>query len=56
MLKNVIIFIKTSKIIPVHLNALAHCLATVDVMKKHFEENKLVDRVIVPNDGEILKL
>ena len=49
-------FIKTAKIIPVHLNALAHCLATVDVMKKYVEENKLEDRVIVPNDGEILKL
>ena len=49
-------FIKTAKIIPVHLNALAHCLATVDVMKKYVKENKLEDRVIVPNDGEILKL
>ena len=26
------------------------------VMKKYVEENKLQDRVIVPNDGEILKL
>ena len=25
-------------------------------MKKYVEENKLQDRVIVPNDGEILKL
>ena len=49
-------FIKTAKIIPVHLNALAHCLATVDVMKKYVKENKLEDRVIVPNDGEILML
>ena len=48
-------FIKTAKIIPVHMNALA-CLATVDVMKKYVEDNKLQDRVIVPNDGEILKL
>ena len=30
--------------------------ATVDVMKKYVEDNKLEDRVFVPNDGEILKL
>ena len=47
---------KTAKIIPVHMNALAHCLITVDMMKKYVEENKLQDRVIVPTEGEILKL
>lgn len=49
-------FCKTAKIIPVHMNSLIHCVCTIEKMKKFVEENKLQDRVIVPNDGEILKL
>jgi len=49
-------FCKTAKIIPVHMNSLIHCICTIEKMKKFVEENKLQDRVIVPNDGEILKL
>ena len=38
------------------MNSLAHCLCTIDMMKKYVEENKLQDRVLVPTDGEILKI
>ena len=47
---------KNAKIIPVHMNSLAHCICTIDMMKKYVEENKLQDRVIVQTDGEILKI
>jgi len=49
-------FCKTAKIIPVHMDSYPHCLCTTDKMKKFVEENKLQNRVIVPTDGEILKL
>ena len=49
-------FCKNAKIIPVHMNSYCHCICTIEKMKKFVEENKLQDRVIVPNDGEILKL
>ena len=49
-------FCKTAKIIPVHMNSLAHCFCTIDKMKKFVEENKLQDRVLVPTDGEILTI
>ena len=49
-------FLKDSKIITVHMDIINHCICTRDMMKKFVEENKLQDRVIVPNDGEILKL
>ena len=49
-------FCKTAKIIPVHMNSLAHCLCTIEKMKKFVEENKLQDRVLVQEDGEILKI
>jgi len=48
-------FCKDAKIIPVHMNSLAHCACTIEKMKKFVEENKLGDRVMVPNDGEIYK-
>ena len=47
---------KNAKIIPVHMNSFPHCLCTIDMMKKYVEENKLQDRVLVPTDGEILKI
>ena len=46
---------KESKIIPVHMDCYCHCLCTIEKMKKFVEENKLLDRVLVPCDGEILK-
>ena len=48
-------FCKEAKIIPVHMNSLPHCLCTIEKMKKFVEENKMQDRVLVPEDGEILK-
>ena len=49
-------FAKNAKIIPVHMNCFPHCICTIDMMKKFVEENKLQDRVLVPTDGEILKI
>ena len=49
-------FCKTAKIIPVHMNSFVHTLCTIDMMKKYVEDNKLQDRVLVPKDGEILKI
>ena len=48
-------FCKDAKIIPIHMNSFAHCLYTIEKMKKFVEENNMKDRVIVPEDGEILK-
>ena len=44
-----------AKIITVHMNSFPHCITTTEKMKKFVEENKLQDRVFVPEDGEILK-
>ena len=38
------------------MNFSPHCICTIDMMKKFVEENKLQDRVLVPTDGEILKI
>ena len=46
---------KNAKILPVHLNSYPHNKYTIETMKKFVEENKMQDRVIVPEDGEILK-
>ena len=46
---------KDAKIIPTHMNSFPHCLCTIEKMKKFVEENKMQDRVIVPEDGEIIK-
>ena len=48
-------FCKNAKIIPTHMNSYPHLLCTIEKMKKFVEENKLQDRVIVPEDGEVLK-
>ena len=47
---------KNAKIIPVHMNSFPHCICTISKMKKYVKENKLQDRVLVPTDGEILKI
>ena len=49
-------FCKTVKIITVHMDAINHCICTKEIMRKFVEENKLGDRVLVPNDGETLTL
>ena len=49
-------FCKTVKIITVHMDAMNHCICTREIMRKFVEENKLSDRVLVPNDGETLTL
>ena len=46
---------KGSKILVVHLNSYPHDKYTIETMKKFVEENNMKDRVIVPEDGEILK-
>ena len=46
---------KDAKIIPVHMDCLAHALCDTKKKKKFVEDNKLGDRVVVPLDGEVLK-
>ena len=46
---------KNSKILVVHLNSYPHNKYTIETMKKFVEENNMKDRVIVPEDGEIIK-
>lgn len=47
---------KEAKIITVHMDAINHCVCTREIMRKFVSENKLSDRVFVPNDGETLNL
>ena len=47
---------KNAKIIPAHMNSFPHCLFNVDLMKKYAKDNNIQDRVLVPKDGEILKI
>lgn len=49
-------FSKKAKIVAVHMDAINHCVCTRDVMRKFVEEKKLGDRVLIPNDGECIKL
>ena len=49
-------FTKKAKIIAVHMDAINHCVCTREIMRKFVEEKKLGDRVLIPNDGEVLKL
>ena len=44
------------KIITVHMDAFSHCICTRAIMRKFVDENKFGDRVIIPNDGEIITL
>ena len=46
---------KNAKILITHLNSYPHNKYTIETMKNFVEENKMRDRVIVPEDGEILK-
>ena len=47
---------KNAKIITVHMDAINHCVCTREMMRKYVDENKLKDRVFVPNDGEVINL
>ena len=47
---------KSAKIITVHMDAINHCVCTREIMRKFISEKKLSDRVLVPNDGEVLNL
>ena len=47
---------KHPKIAVIHLDALAHCFATSITIKKLVDDNNLHDRVIIPQDGEIVSL
>ena len=47
---------KHPKIVVTHLDALAHCFATSETIKKLVDENNLRDRVIIPKYGEIVPL
>ena len=49
-------FAPKAKIITVHMDAINHCVCTREDMRKFVEEKKLGDRVLIPNDGETLKL
>lgn len=49
-------FCKSVKIITVHMDAINHCICTRAIMRKFVDENKFGDRVIIPNDGEIITL
>ena len=49
-------FCKSVKIITVHMDAINHCICTRAIMRKFVDENKFGDRVMIPNDGEILTL
>jgi L-ascorbate metabolism protein UlaG (beta-lactamase superfamily) len=49
-------FSKKAKIITVHMDAINHCVCSREMMRKFVTENKLDDRVLIPNDGEIFNL
>ena len=40
-----------AKIIKVHMNSFPHCITTSEKWKKYVEENKLQDRVFVPEEN-----
>ena len=46
---------KDAKILITHLNSYPHNKYTIETMKIFVEENNMKDRVIVPEDGEIIK-
>ena len=47
---------KHPKIVVTHLDCLIHCECTSKTIKKIEEENKIQNRVLIPNDGEIIFL
>jgi L-ascorbate metabolism protein UlaG (beta-lactamase superfamily) len=49
-------FAPKAKIITAHMDAINHCACTREDMRKFVKEKKLEDRVLIPNDGETLKL
>lgn len=57
-IKEIIEFIKLSpkKVIANHLEALNHCPITRDKLKNILIQNNLLEKVYVPNDGEVFKI
>lgn len=46
----------SSKIIAVHLEAINHCTLSRDELHSYMKEHKLEQRIIIPNDGEIIPI
>jgi hypothetical protein len=40
------------KIIVNHIEALNHCGVTRDILRQKLDEENLIDKVYIPNDGE----
>ena len=49
-------FSNKGKIVTVHMDAINHCVCTREDVLKFVENNKLGDRVLVPKDGEVIKM
>ena len=47
---------KKPKVIVTHLDSMVHCVCTSETMRKFVKENNIVDRVIIPKDGETITL
>ncbi len=49
-------FIRTApgKVIAVHLDAFNHCLTSRDILREAVSKEGLSDKVMIPNDGEII--
>ena len=54
--KRCVEFTKKAKIITVHMDAINHCVCTREHMRKFVKDNKLEEKVLVPNDGEVINL
>ncbi|MEI6126362.1 MAG: MBL fold metallo-hydrolase [Pseudomonadota bacterium] len=51
-------FMRTApgKVIAVHLDAFNHCLTTRDILRKAVSKEGLSDKVLIPEDGELMAL
>ena len=45
-----------SQIVAVHMEAINHCTLSRDNLKQNLEFHKLVERVLIPKDGDLLNL
>ena len=44
------------KVIAVYMDAISHCMHTRAMVRDFIKDKKIEDKVIVPNDGEVIKL
>lgn len=44
------------KVLANHMEALNHCGITRDILKQRLEKEDLIDKVLIPNDGELIDL